>query len=289
MSAVGLDKTHPFERDDVGREIATEKIFVEATGLEYRLARRTEERIGAFQLIHKCYVRAGLGEANGVGMRVTPYQVLPTSQIFVGLLRDEVVSTVSLIWDGDLGLPMETMFAQEVNELRAAGERVAEVSCLADRRQDGRRFIGTFKCLTRLMAQFARYEGIQSLLITVNPRHVRFYRNYLGFVPISRRIASCPHVQDRPAVALRLEFARIDKERPACWDEYFSQWIAREELRPYTICRHEMEFLAGVTTATEITGIANCVKPDPTPPVVAPPVLAVNYWESVQVLTVGAF
>jgi hypothetical protein len=240
------------------------------SGLDYRLARTTEERLGAFQLIHNCYVRAGLGEPNAVGMRITPYQVLPTSQIFVGLLGDEVVTTVSLVGDGELGLPMQTMFAEEVNELRAAGERVAEVSCLADRRQDGKRFYATFKALTRLMAQFARYEGIQSLLITVNPRHVRFYRSHLGFVPISRRIASCPHVQDRPAVALRLEFARIDRDRPACYDEYFAQWIAREELRPYTICRHEMAFLSGVTTAREIVQVANCVKPDPTAQAVLP-------------------
>lgn len=287
MAAVGLDKTHAFEREDVGSEIASGEVAYEVTGLDYRLARGTEERLGAFQLIHKCYVRAGLGEANAVGMRITPYQILPTSQIFVGLLRDEVVSTVSLIGDGELGLPMETMFAQEVNELRAAGERVSEVSCLADRRQDGRRFIATFKCLTRLMAQFARYEGIQSLLITVNPRHVRFYRSYLGFVPISRRIASCPHVQDRPAVALRLEFARIDQEQPACYDEYFSQWIAREELRPYTICRHEMEFLAGVTTAREITGVANCVKPDPSTPAAPPPMQ--SPMGSVGIVTAGAF
>src|SRR5690349_3288310 len=95
--------------------------------LAFRLARGTEERMGAFQLIHAAYVRAGLGEPNLVGMRVTPYQILPTSQIFVGMLRDEVVSTVSLIGDGELGLPMQSMFPDEVSQLREEGERVAEV------------------------------------------------------------------------------------------------------------------------------------------------------------------
>jgi hypothetical protein len=130
-----------------------------------------------------------------------------------------------------------------VQELREAGERVCEVSCLADRRQDVKRFLPTFREMTRLMAQFARYEGIGSLLITVNPRHVKFYTHYLGFVPISRRVADCPHVQNRPAIALRLEFARIDRERPACWGEYFSTWIPREELRPYTIGQYELAML----------------------------------------------
>jgi hypothetical protein len=228
--------------------------------LEYRLARNTDERLGAFRLIHQAYVRAGLGEASPLGLRVTPYQVLPTSQIFVGVLRDEVVSTVSLIGDGELGLPMETMFGDEVRELRTSGERLAEVSCLADRRQDARRFLATFGQLTRLMAQFARYEAIGSLLITVNPRHVKFYTQYLGFVPISRRIADCPYVQNRPAVALRLEFARIDRDRPACYDQYFAEWIEREQLRPYAVGRYEMELLGGVATAAEIGQVASFVK-----------------------------
>jgi hypothetical protein len=140
---------------------------------------------------------------------------------------------------------------------------VSEVSCLADRRQDGRRFLATFRDLTRLMAQFARYEGIESLLVTVHPRHARFYTKYLGFTPLSERVASCPYVHDHPAVALRLEFARIDRDRPACYDEFFGKWMEREELRPYTISHEEMVFLSGLTTACEISRIANFVKPVP--------------------------
>jgi hypothetical protein len=234
-----------------------------ARGLTYGLARESEERLGAFRLIHDAYVRAGLGQPTASGMRVTPYQILPTSQIFVGKLEDQVVSTVSLIGDGELGLPMETIFGAEVQALRQQGERLAEVSCLADRRQDGRRFLSTFRQLTRLMAQFARYEGIQSLLITVHPRHVRFYEDLLGFVPISDRVASCPYVRGNPAVALRLEFARIDRERPACYDEYFAEWLDRELLRPYTISREELDFLSGLTTAVEIFQVASFVKPQP--------------------------
>ena len=169
-------------------------------GLDYRLARTVDDRLAPSGSFIRLMCRAGLGESHSSGMRVTPHQIEPTSQIFVGLLRDEVARTVSLIGDGQLGLPMESMFAGEVRELRESGQRLAEVSCLADRRQDTRRFLATFRELTRLMAQFARYEGIGNLLVTVNPRHVRFYTHYLGFVPVSRRIADCPHVKNRPAV-----------------------------------------------------------------------------------------
>jgi hypothetical protein len=218
-------------------------------GLQYGLARTTEERLGAFRLIHQAYVRAGLGQPLPLGLRVTKYQIQPQSQVFVGVLAGEVVTTVSLIGDGPLGLPMETMFAPEVALLREQGERVCEVSCLADRRQDVRRFLPAFRDMTRLMAQFARYQGIGSLLITVNPRHVKFYTHYLGFVPISRRITDCPHVQNHPAVALRLEFARIDRDRPVCWDQYFGSWIPQSELAPYRIGQYEQELLEAMVSA----------------------------------------
>lgn len=219
------------------------------SGLEYGLARTTDDRLGAFQLIHQAYVRAGLGKPLPLNLRVTRHQLQPRSQVFVGVLAGEVVSTVSLIGDGPLGLPMESMFGPEVAQLRAEGESLSEVSCLADRRQDVRRFLPTFRELTRLMAQFARYQSIDSLLITVNPRHVKFYTHYLGFVPISRRITDCPHVENHPAVALRLEFARIDRDRPVCWDAYFGNWIPRGELAPYAIGRYELELLDAVVSA----------------------------------------
>lgn len=216
--------------------------------LEYGLARTTDERLGAFRLIHQAYVRAGLGQESSLGLRVTKYQIQPTSQVFVGMLGSDVVSTVSLIGDGPLGLPMESMFAPEVAELREQGEKLSEVSCLADRRQDVRRFLPAFQEMTRLMAQFARYEGIGNLLITVNPRHVKFYTHYLGFVPISRRITDCPHVQNHPAVALRLEFARIDRDRPLCWDQYFGKWAPQSDLAPYRIGRYEQDLLEALVS-----------------------------------------
>src|SRR5207247_832461 len=82
---------------------------------------------------------------------VTKHQLCDTSQIFVGLSYDQVVSTVTLVADGERGLPMETMFDQELATFRAEGRRVAEVSCLADRRAEPRRFLEAFSQLTRMM------------------------------------------------------------------------------------------------------------------------------------------
>ena len=145
---------------------------------------------------------------------------------------------------------METMFEREIDAFRAEGRRVAEVSCLADRRQDPRRFLESFSQLTRLMAQFARYEGIHNLLISVHPRHARFYSRYFGFRPISDRVASCPHVQDHPAVGLNLDFELFDLEKPKCWHDFFGEWEPREKLQPCHIPAAEREYLRGVARET---------------------------------------
>jgi hypothetical protein len=216
--------------------------------MHFELARTPGDRTGAFQLVYRSYLRAGLGDEKPYGMRVTPFQLEPASQIFVGKIRGEVVSTVTLVPDGPLGLPMDSMFHDEVNALRKAGRKVAEVSCLADRRSNPSRFLDTFCQLNRMMAQHARYHDIECLLISVHPRHARFYRRYFGFKPISDRVESCPHVQDRPAAALILDFEVFDREQPDCWHDYFGDWIPRDELEPYSIPGNELELLRDVAS-----------------------------------------
>ncbi len=226
--------------------LADPEVDLRQSEMTNRLANSPGDRTGAFQLVYRSYLRAGLVSENPWGMRVTPYQLCPTSQQFVAVVRCEVVSTVTLVGDGSLGLPMESMFPDEVNEFRSAGRQVAEVSCLADRRANPSRFLETFCQLTRLMAQYARYQGIECLLITVHPKHARFYRRYLGFQPISDRIANCPHAQDRPAVALKLDFNYVDVERPECWEDFFGQLMTREELAPYSIPSNELQLLTEI-------------------------------------------
>jgi hypothetical protein len=123
------------------------------------IARRKSEREAAFRLIYNAYVRAGLGVPNEFGMRVTPYHLLPTTTIFVASLRDpdrDVFATVSLVGDGAFGLPLERVYPAEVHQRREQGLSLAEVSCLADRRSDFRRFFPVFCALNRVMIQFAR-------------------------------------------------------------------------------------------------------------------------------------
>ena len=69
-------------------------------------------------MVHDAYVRAELSEVDPCGMRVTPYHLLPSTEVFIAKCGSDVISTMSLIADGQLGLPMETIYAEEIGHYR---------------------------------------------------------------------------------------------------------------------------------------------------------------------------
>ena len=222
-------------------ELRVEVARTTTADIEYKIAANLEERKSAFRLVYASYLRAGLGEPNPYGLRVTPYHLLPTTEVLIAILRGETFFTMSLVMDGELGLPMEAVYGDEVAARRRQGRRIAEVSCLADRRKNFRGFFPIFLRLSRLTAQYARRQGVDELLIAVHPKHGRFYRRLLNFEPIGQQRAY-PSVRNRPAVALCLDFARLGREHPATCKTLFGKPFPDEQLRPCPITTAESDF-----------------------------------------------
>jgi len=217
-----------------------EALLQQADEIRYCLAANRAQREAAFRRVYLSYLRAGLMEPNRHQMRVTPYHLVPTTDVFIAVLGREVISTISLIRDGQLGLPLESVYRYEVDRRRAEGKLLAEVSCLADRRSNLRRFFPVFIELCRWMVQCARLRGVEELLVAVHPRHARFYERYMAFERVGDE-TSYPAVCDRPAVALSLDFARIDCHKPASYNRFFGSPIRPELLRPAVLSPQEQE------------------------------------------------
>lgn len=216
---------------------------VKTANIEYKIAGTREERASAFRLVYRSYLEAGLGGSNLYGMRVTPYHLLPSTEIFIATLRGETIFTVTLIADGELGLPMESVYGDEIAARRQAGLFSSEVSCLADRRAWFRGFLPVFVGINRLLAQYARHRGLDELLVAVHPRHAKFYRRYMAFAIIGQQKAY-PTVRNNPAVALCLNFAHVDRHRPRSYDTFFGEAIPEAELAPRTITKEDREYFA---------------------------------------------
>jgi hypothetical protein len=209
-------------------------------GVQFRIAHSQQDRRGAFELVHRAYLRAGLVEENPAGLRVTPYHFEPTTDLFVAVADGEVIATVTLVGDGRLGVPMGGVYPDEIARVRSMAGWFGEVSCLADRRSDFQRTLPVFLRLNRLMAQTAKARGMARLVIAVHPRHARFYRRFMGFQEIGEQ-REYPTVRNNPAVACMLDFAAIDRDHPPSWDAIFSEPVTAEETRPCPIPPGEVE------------------------------------------------
>ncbi len=210
------------------------------------IAQTRSQREAAFRLIYQAYVRSGLGVPNAHEMRVTPYHLLPTTTIFTAELTSgpedgEVFSTVSLVGDGDFGLPLERVYPNEVAERRQQGLRLAEVSCLADRRSDFRRFFPVFCALNRWMIQAARAQGYDQVMVAVHPRHARFYTRNMGFEVIGD-LAEYPSVCNRPAVPLCFDFVKNDTHQLPYYHRFFDDPIPPGELQPVPLSALDLAY-----------------------------------------------
>jgi hypothetical protein len=125
---------------------------------------------------------------------------------------------------------MEAIYSEEVGQSRSQKLFVGEVSSLAGCTGEFRSFLPLFVQLTRLMAQYARSQGMDQFLIAVHPKHAGFYERFMGFEIIGP-VREYPFVQNAPAVACCLDFHRIDRDRPKCCYDFFGTPLDPDQLK----------------------------------------------------------
>ena len=221
----------------------------EIDGVVYKIADCREERESAFRLIHDAYTLNGLMVPNPSGMRITPFHLLPTSDLFVAYHRGNLIYTMTLISDDEQGIPLESVFKSEVLERRdASGAYLAEVSCLASRVGYFPRgqMYHVFVRLASLMVQSARENGVERLLIACHPRHARFYEGLLGFTKISEPRDYAP-VQNKPAIALEHDFALQDSRHYRLYHRIYGHSFRHWELYHQPMLKEERDQFAEIT------------------------------------------
>jgi hypothetical protein len=219
----------------------------------YKIASRREEFYAAFGLAYKAYVRAGLSARHPYRLRVTPYHLLPTTEVFLVEKDGGVISTMTLIRDGELGLPMETVYGEEVARYRRQGNSLAEVSCLADYRQGQKRSVPVVMRLMSLMAQSAKCRGVDRLLIAVHPRHAKFYQYFAAFEPIGKE-KPYRTVCDNPAVAMALDLNWAPIDHPRLYKKFFGDPFSDEALEYRPISDDLRSELNLVVDANQVGG-----------------------------------
>jgi len=175
--------------------------FCEATSIENYMS--------CFRLLHDVYVAAGFIQPSFPPLRIIPHHSDPESRVFMACLTDKQdenrpIYTASIFPDNEKGLPMDTGFKRQVDELRNQGRRLVEIGCLASDPiyRKGNKNIPMLG--NRMLLSYAMNTiGADDLLITTHPKYLKIYEDILLFEKIGE-ISSFSYVNNNPAVALRI-------------------------------------------------------------------------------------
>lgn len=223
-------------------ERSAEKIKLDADadvlGIQYGRLLDFDDLSAAFKLVYNAYVRQGLIKENAAEMRILPHQLLPTTEVLGATLRGDVINTLSLVRDGELGLPLEKLYREEVALRRSDGTKVAEISSLADRRRQSRSASrSSFRVLFRVMClaiQTGAQREVDELLIAVHPRHSRFYQRRFGFT-VAGEVKNYDMVEGNPAVLLTLNLHALQTDEPEIFARIFANPLPQELVEPVPI------------------------------------------------------
>ena len=120
--------------------------------------------------------------------------------------HSQTIGTITVAFDGRDRLSADDAFPDEVKALRGEGRRLCEFTKLAiDPTVGTKRVLAALFHVAYIVAH--RMRGYDTLLIEVNPRHVRYYESMLGCrvlggVRVNRTV-------NAPAVLLTVDFAYI--------------------------------------------------------------------------------
>jgi hypothetical protein len=144
------------------------------------------------------------------------------------------VGTLTVIADSPLGLPSDDLYGLELGRLRDSGRRLAEISSLAvdEGLKDGSQVLVQLFNFSYLVAR--RVYKATDFVITVNPRHVKFYcRKFLFDFAGSER--SYDKVGGAPAVLLSIPLEMPDRVvEPQRSRTIYHHWMSAAEERSAT-------------------------------------------------------
>jgi ribosomal protein S18 acetylase RimI-like enzyme len=137
----------------------------------------------AYRLVHDTFVEQGYILPQPGGIRVRPFEALPDMATFIATDESErVVAVMSVVPDTQgLGLPSDTAFKVELDELRRQGRRLGEVTNLAVAPEY--RNSNVFIELARYMQAHAMSVGLDDIFIAISPGHTAFFETFLCFEP----------------------------------------------------------------------------------------------------------
>ncbi|MCC7191782.1 MAG: hypothetical protein IT444_03275 [Phycisphaeraceae bacterium] len=186
----------------------------------FRVAQTLAEVAASWRMVYEVYLKSGLIHPNPYLVHTTPHHVSANTAVLQSTRHGEVEATLTAVVDGPLGLPMDSVYQRELDELRLQGRRITEYGLFAHVRQitdaeppilnesscpgsasSFARVHASVINLMRLAFYFALSSNSTDFIVGVHPRHARFYNRSFGFEQYGP-LRTCPTVNHRPVVLL---------------------------------------------------------------------------------------
>jgi hypothetical protein len=148
------------------------------------------------KLIANMYGSRGLDTAQPSNLSSVPEQTT-----LAACAGDHVFGTLTLRVDSSSGLLADTLYRQQIDEVRATGRHVCEFTRLAmDPALSTPDVMASIFCVAFVLARQVHHRT--DVFAEVHPRHVRFYQRHLGY-KVAGPVRTCPRV-NAPAVLMHL-------------------------------------------------------------------------------------
>ena len=170
------------------------------------MANDQRSREKAYRLVYGLYREKEYIQPNVSRMWLGVFDALPeTITLLVERTGEaEAVGALTVVFDSAAGLPADELYREELDALRASGRRLSEIISLGVATDAAGGPDVLVKLFNLVYIASRRIRGATDFVITVNPRHVKFYEKTLLFVAAGPE-RDYRKVGGAPALLLRLD------------------------------------------------------------------------------------
>lgn len=183
------------------RDASLQPEVIEQQKFKIRLAHSQERVNSASLLIQQMYTRRGY-DAPGI-------QKIPNRITLMVSQNEAVIGTLSLGIDADQGLEADKNYKNEVDQLRAEGRKIFELTKFAvDHKRGSKQVLASLFHVAYIYGRFLHNRT--DAIIEVTPKHAFFYKRLLGFEQFGEeRLNSRVNTM---GVLLRLDLDYMDQQ-----------------------------------------------------------------------------
>jgi len=174
------------------------------------IAQTLEDVTAAWHLLYKVYLEAGYIKPNPLEIHINPKAITKETLVVLNKIGNEVVGTVSGVTDCLGILPLDSIYHNELQDLRKNGAILTEICLFADISFFDKRYRSrdTLLDMIAYVFTFGVMMNCTHFVCGVNPRFTKMYQHIFGFQQIGDVKLYCG-VDQMPVVLLVADFENM--------------------------------------------------------------------------------